>query len=165
MDLPDVNKHKTCGSRSQALRQLRIGNGIVLRSLDQGGDQEEADALNGKGGDERLDAPHAVNDEGRSGGAGDAKGVCQAGEPEGLVGVEAGELKEDAGPADDGEDASPLLDPLQGEAEDGAAAEVQLAGEAAAEDDVGEVVALVVVCLDDGVEELDFGGDDGVVGG
>ena len=54
---------------------------------------------------------------------------------------------------------------MQGEAEDGAAAEVQLAGEAAAEDNVGEVVALVVVCLDDGVEELDFGGDDGVVGG
>lgn len=50
-----------------------------------------------------------------------------------------------------------MLDPLQGEAEDSSSTKVQLPREAASEDDVGEIVALVMGCFNDGVQLLDLG--------
>lgn len=57
-----------------------------------------------------------------------------------------------------------MLDPLQGEAEDSSSTKVQLPREAASEDNVGEIVALVMGCFNDGVQLLDLGGYYRVVG-
>lgn len=137
---------------------------MVLRCLDQGGDQEQAHSLDGKRGDERLDPPHFVNDKSCGRGSWHAKGVGQAREPKSFIGVESRQLEEDTGPSHNGEDSRPLLDPLQGEAEDSSSTKVQLPREAASEDNVGEIVALVMGCFNDGVQQLDLGGYYRVVG-
>lgn len=124
---------------------------MVLRCLDQGGDQEQAHCLDGKRRDERPYSPHSVNDKSCGGGSWHAKGVGQACEPESFIGVESCQLKEDTGPSHNGEDSRPLLDPLQGETKDGSSTKVQLARETASEDNVAEIVALVMGCFNNGV--------------
>jgi hypothetical protein len=73
-----------------------------------------------------------------------------------LVGVEPCEREQRPGPRRDGQNSGRPLDLLQREAHGDAAAEMQFPAEPAVEDEVQEVVAPVVGCLDDSVELLDF---------
>lgn len=157
-NLPDINEDETGCRSAQPLREFWVSRGMVLRRLDQSSDQEQAHCLDGKRGDKRPDSPHPINDKSRGRCPWHAKGVGQARKPKSFIGVESRQFEEDTGPSHNGEDSRPLLDPLQGEAEDSSSTKVQLPREAASEDDVGEIVALVMGCFNNGVQLLDLGG-------
>jgi hypothetical protein len=157
-NVPDINEDETGCSSAQPLGQFWISHGMVLRCLDQGSDQKQAHCLDGKRSDERFNSPHSVNDKGCGCCSRNAKGVGQAREPKSLVGIEPCQLEQDTSPAHNGENSRPLLDPLQGEAEDSSSTKVQLPREATSEDNVGEIVALVMSGFNDSVQLFDLGG-------
>jgi hypothetical protein len=136
----------------------------LLRGVDEGGDEEERDALGDEGDEEGLDAAEPVNHQGGGGGADNAKGVDQTGQPGGLVGVEASQREQGAGPGGNGEDTGPLLNLLEPEAEPDATAEMQIA-RVAADDHVEEGVTLELAGLDLRAEDLDLLDQSGVVKG